>query len=107
MVEGKNKSLILKSINNYLAELQKNGIKITGAYLFGSYSKDNADKWSDIDLAILTDKFIGDSFDFTLLLMKIAEKIDFNIEPHPYITNEFNKDNPFAAEIIKTGIRVL
>ena len=69
--------------------------------------KNNADKWSDIDLTILTDKFIGDSFDFTLLLMKIARNIDFNIEPHPYIADEFNKDNPFAAEIIKTGIRVL
>lgn len=107
MADRKNKSLILKSINSYLAELQKNDINIIGAYLFGSYSKGDADKWSDIDLAILTDKFIGDSFDFTLLLMKIARKIDFNIEPHPYIANEFNGDNPFAAEIIKTGIRVL
>ena len=72
MVDEKNKSLILDSINKYLTELQKNDINIVGAYLFVSYSKNNADKWSDIDLAILTDKFIGDSFDFTLLLMKIA-----------------------------------
>ena len=72
MVDEKNKSLILDSINKYLTELQKNDINIVGAYLFGSSSKNNADKWSDIDLAILTDKFIGDSFDFTLLLMKIA-----------------------------------
>ncbi|RZV38103.1 MAG: nucleotidyltransferase domain-containing protein [Candidatus Acidulodesulfobacterium acidiphilum] len=107
MVDEKNKSLILDSINKYLTELQKNDINIVGAYLFGSYSKNNTDKWSDIDLAILTDKFIGDSFDFTLLLMKIARNIDFNIEPHPYIADEFNKNNPFAAEIIKTGIRVL
>ena len=54
-------------------------LNIVGAYLFGSYSKGEVDKWSDIDLAILTDKFIGDSFDFTLLLMKIARNIDFNL----------------------------
>ena len=39
MVDEKNKSLILDSINKYLTELQKNDIKIVGAYLFGSYSK--------------------------------------------------------------------
>jgi predicted nucleotidyltransferase len=47
MVDEKNKSLILDSINKYLTELQKNDINIVGAYLFGSYSKNNADKWSD------------------------------------------------------------
>ena len=58
-------------------------------------------------MALITDKFIGDSFDFTFLLMKIARKIDFKIEPHPYTIHEFNKSNPSISEIIKTGVRIL
>jgi predicted nucleotidyltransferase len=107
MAVRKDKPLIIKSIKRYLAELKKNDINVLGAYLFGSYLKGIPDKWSDIDIAILTDKFIGDRFDFTLFLMKIARKIDCNIEPHPYLVNEFNKRDPFAAEIIRTGARIL
>jgi predicted nucleotidyltransferase len=64
-------------------------------------------EWSDIDVAIVTKKFIGDSFDFKFLLMKIARDVDFNIEPHPYLIDEFNENNPFAVEIIKTGEKVV
>jgi hypothetical protein len=40
------------------------------------------------------------------MLMKIARDIDLSIEPHPYLRNEFKKENPMAAEVIKTGIRI-
>lgn len=73
---------------------------------FGSYAKDNASEWSDIDIAILTDKFIGDSFDFRFLLMKIAREIDVDIEPHPFLVDEFNEDNPTVVEILRTGEKV-
>jgi len=29
-----------------------------------------------------------------------------SIEPHPYLRDEFKKENPMAAEVIKTGIRI-
>ena len=73
------------------------------AYLFGSYAKNRADEWSDIDVAVVTDRFIGDRFDFRFLLTRLARKIDMDIEPHPYLLTEFNNGNPLAAEILKTG----
>ncbi|MBU0701952.1 hypothetical protein KKE26_11810 [bacterium] len=48
-----------------------------------------------------------DSFDFKFLLMKIARDIDVDIEPHPYLENEFKEDNPLALEVMKTGKRVV
>lgn len=57
---------------------------------------------NNIDVAVLTRKFIGDigdSFDFKFLLMKIAREMDFKIELHPYLVSEFTEDNPFTAEI--------
>jgi len=107
MAATKDKRLILESIRKYIDELRKRNIDIVAAYLFGSYAKGKPTEWSDIDVAIVTKKFIGDSFDFKFLLMKIARDVDFNIEPHPYLTDEFNEDNPFAVEIIKTGERVV
>ena len=106
MAAGNDKKLIYKTIERYIHELRKKNIDIKGAYLFGSYAKGNATEWSDIDLAIITGKFIGDSLDFRFLLMKIARDIDFNIEPHPYLGEDFNSDNPVTAEIIRTGKKV-
>jgi predicted nucleotidyltransferase len=79
----------------------------TGAYLFGSYAKDTADEWSDIDLALVTDTFIGDSFDFHFMLTKLARRIDSDIESHPYLMSEFNESNPVAGQILKYGERVV
>ncbi len=106
MAKRKPKKIVFERINRYLDELRKRNIKIDEAYLFGSYAKGTATQWSDIDVALLTNKFIGDSFDFKFMLMKIARDIDLSIEPHPYLRNEFKKENPMAAEVIKTGIRI-
>ena len=107
MAATKDKRLILESIQKYVDELRKRNIDIVAAYLFGSYAKRKPTDWSDIDVAIVTKKFIGDGFDFKFLLMKIARDVDFNIEPHPYLTDEFNENNPLAVEIIKTGEKVV
>ncbi len=106
MDKRKTKKLVHKNVRRYIEELNKRDIKIEQAYIFGSYVKGTATKWSDIDVALLTDRFLGDSFDFKFLLMKVARDIDPDIEPHPYLITEFNKENPMASEVIKTGIRV-
>ena len=106
MAKRKDRKTVYRIINRYIHALKQKNINVAGSYLFGSYAKDNASEWSDIDVAILTDKFIGDSFDFRFLLMKIAREIDVDIEPHPFLVNEFNDDNPIAAEILRTGEKV-
>jgi len=106
MAAGKNKELIFQEIKQYIQVLQENMIDVKGVYLFGSHACNRADEWSDIDLAVLTDSFRGDGFDFKFLLTKIARTIDPDIEPHPYLAGEFNSSNPFAAQILKNGEKV-
>lgn len=106
MATGKSKKIVSLEIKKYIAALKKNMINVKAVYLFGSYARNQADEWSDIDLAVLTDKFQGDSFDFRFLLTKIARNIDSDIEPHPYLAKEFNYSNPFAAQILKHGEKV-
>lgn len=107
MAERKNKRLICRVIERYVNELKKRNINVAAAYLFGSYVKGKATEWSDIDVALITKKFVGDSFDFKFLLMKIARDIDIDLEPHPYLEDEFNANNPIALEVMKTGERVV
>jgi predicted nucleotidyltransferase len=106
MAHGRDKQLIYKSIKRYIAALRKQDIDVVAAYLFGSFATGDPDAWSDIDVAILTNKFLGDSFDFRFLLMKIAGEIDPDIEPHPFLVDEFDETNPFAAQVLRTGERV-
>lgn len=107
MATGKDKQLIYQEVQQYISLLKNKNINILQAYLFGSYAKGNADEWSDIDLALVTDTFIGDSFDFRFMLTKLARKIDSDIEPHPYLISEFNESNPVAGQILKYGERVV
>lgn len=107
MASGKDKQLIFDEIRQYISLLKDSNIHILQAYLFGSYTKGNADEWSDIDLALVTDYFMGDSFDFRFMLTKLARSIDPDIEPHPYLTSEFNESNPAAGEILRSGERVI
>ena len=107
MATGKDKQLIYKEVKQYIALLRDRQIPVLQAYLFGSYAKDNADEWSDIDLTIVTDKFVGDCFDFRFMLTKLARSIDPDIEPHPYLQFEFNESNPIADEILRSGEKLV
>jgi predicted nucleotidyltransferase len=106
MAAGKDKNLIHSEVLQYISLLEDKNIHILQAYLFGSYVKGTADQWSDIDLALITDRFIGDSFDFRFMLAKLARNINSDIEPHPYLMSEFNENNPIAGEILKSGERI-
>lgn len=47
-----------------------------------------------------------DRFNLQVELMTLAANFDVRIEPHPIGKRDFNFSNPFAAEIIKTGIEI-
>nr|NJM03232.1 nucleotidyltransferase domain-containing protein [Desulfobacula sp.] len=64
MDAGKDNQMIYKKIQQYILLLKARNIHILQAHMFGSYVKGTADEWSDIDLALVTDSFVGDAFDF-------------------------------------------
>ncbi|MBM3435732.1 MAG: nucleotidyltransferase domain-containing protein [Bacteroidetes bacterium] len=74
------------------------------AFLFGSFAKNNQRPESDIDIALIIDNLKdSDKFDLHVQLMLLASQFDSRIEPHPISREELTSDNPFAAEIRKTG----
>lgn len=76
------------------------------AFLFGSYARETAHEYSDIDVALILPRY-SNAFDARVALMKISRKIDLRIEPHPIKEKEFNNSNPLACEILKYGIPLI
>lgn len=92
-------------INQYISLLKENHKGIEKAILFGSYAKNKQREDSDIDIALVFDCLDEDDrFDLQIQLMLLASTIDSRIEPHPISKDDFNSNNPFVAEIKKTGI---
>lgn len=100
------KTEIFETVRNYIAFLKQHDFDIIKAYLFGSYIKGKFTEDSDIDLAVVMNN-LSNSFMMQIELMKISRKFDSRIEPHPFDAIDFNSSNPFAHEILTTGIQVL
>ena len=101
------KKNIVSTLRKFCIEaINSLGIEIKSAYLFGSYANGSNDKYSDIDLAIVSKSFSGFRFDDAKMLNPIVLKINSSIEVHPFKAKEFKKGNPFVADILENGIKV-
>lgn len=98
---------IKKIANKYIAEVIKSGIPVSSAYLFGSYAKGNSNKYSDIDICIISPKFGKDYFEESLKLRFITSVVDLRIEAVPLNPKDLDdKYSTLASEIKKYGILV-
>ena len=95
---------IIVSVRNYLKEFLKIGIPVKQGILFGSYAKENADKWSDIDLLVISDRYDETySREDINVLWRTAARTDSRIEPIPVGTNRWQTDD--ASTIIEVARR--
>ena len=92
----------LKLAENYI-DLISSKYDVQQAILFGSFAKGTNHKDSDIDIALIINN-VEDIIDTQIDLMKLRRNINLRIEPHPFMTSDFNKSNPVANEILKYGI---
>ena len=94
----------LNIVQQYLNAVAEKYV-IEKAFLFGSFAKKKAKESSDIDIAIVLPE-ISDFFEVQLDLMRLRRKVDLRIEPHLFLVDDFNNDDPLASEIINTGIEI-
>ncbi len=94
-------------VKNYARVLSANGFLFSNIYLFGSYAAGNANKDSDIDVAVIA-KNTNNYFDKKMLLWKLAAKADSRIEPTLIDTKDFKTcGTQMAFEAQKTGVKVV
>jgi uncharacterized protein len=102
------KDQILEIVHQYVQSLRAENIPITSVYLFGSYAKGEQNKSSDIDIGVVSKSFGNDRIKKRVMLMKIGDKINMDIEPHPFSPEDFADEwNLLAREIKRTGIKIL
>jgi len=94
----------IKIVTRYIEELEKNRIHIIEAIIFGSHAKGTAKPESDIDVALISNAFVGDRFEDRRIIVPLRRRIDSRIEPIPFKPEDFKNGGALAEEIKKTGI---
>ena len=74
MVQEKNTALNIA--NQFIEALKRAGLKVLGAYLYGSYAHGQAHPGSDIDIAVVSGDFSGDRLTDWDLVCKIRRGVD-------------------------------
>jgi predicted nucleotidyltransferase len=98
--------VVVKKVQSFLEKLRLKGFHISKAYIFGSYAKGQADRWSDIDVAIISPQIGNDRFEERIRLTELAISIDDRIEPLPFNLDSFSDDDPFVRQIKAEGVAV-
>ena len=97
----------INNIVNKFISLVSDEFPLNSVYLFGSYANGTAKEYSDVDLAVVSDKFEGSRFFDKQKLNKYILKTSIDLEVHPYKTEDFTEDDPFVKEIIQTGLKIV
>jgi len=96
---------IKKIIFKYKKLLKEEKVEFNKIYLFGSYAKNHQRDWSDIDIAVVSKKFGRNPFEEQLLIDRIADKVSYAIEPHPFHPRDLkDKWSSLAFEIKEHGM---
>nr|NJM02153.1 nucleotidyltransferase domain-containing protein [Desulfobacula sp.] len=99
-------AIVFQRVQSFLDKLRLKGFQISSAYIFGSYAKGKVDRWSDIDVAVISPQISNDRFEERVRLTELAMSIDDRIEPLPFNLDSFSDDDPFVRQIKAEGVAV-
>jgi len=97
---------ILKAVLHFLEELEQSGVRLVAAYLYGSYAMGTARPDSDIDVALISEDFIGDWLEDHRKIVGALLRSDTRIEPVRFRPEQFCDEHPLAWEIKTKGKRL-
>lgn len=98
---------VTEIVRRYVGALERSGLAVKEAILFGSHAKGTAGPFSDIDVAIVSDCFSGVRFDDRRRIVPLRRDIDARLEPMPFRSEDFENGGVFAEEIKRTGLPIL
>jgi predicted nucleotidyltransferase len=96
----------MKTVREFVRKVSDSGIRVEAAYLFGSHARKKADKWSDIDIAIISPDFSADRIEERIRLTRLSTDVDSRIEPVPFRPADFIDEDPLAWTIRREGLRI-
>jgi uncharacterized protein len=102
------RSEVIELLKKYILLLNTEGISVNKAFLFGSYSTDNASENSDIDIMIVSDNY-DENDDLAIgKIWHLTRRISTKIEPFLIGDRKFKEDNssPLINMIKEHGIEI-
>ncbi len=85
------------AVQNYLHALQANGLTVKFGVVFGSQATGRANRWSDIDVVVVSPQFDGLRHRRDVdLLWRLAASTDSRIEPIPCGERQWAEDTSSA-----------
>ena len=106
MVKRKISKKLKEKINEYVKILKKDKLPIKKVVLFGSYAKGKQNKWSDVDLCIVSPKFKDPFEAMQYLSLKTSFDMKYAIEPVGFSVKDFKQGSILINEIKRTGVEM-
>ena len=100
----KHRKKIINDVKYFIEQL-KDEFNLSAAYLFGSFVRKSFKESSDIDVALVSDKFEGFTLADIERILNKTKNINRMIEPHLFRTEAFTENIPFGKEIISTSLK--
>ncbi len=91
---------VINSVKRFTAMVNKE-FSVKKVILYGSYAKGTQNEYSDIDIAVVLDKFEGDILKANSRLFALVRAVDVRIEP-VILESDFDKSG-FIESISKYG----
>ena len=98
---------VKKSVQAYVAELKRD-IDIDRVVIFGSQARGTASPRSDIDVAIISDFFDSNKYNYSYLFQKLWKVKNSNIDPVGYSPRDYRAKtpSPLLSEIRQNGLEL-
>ncbi len=96
---------VVPKVTQFIHLMKEKKIPITKVYLYGSYAKNKAHKWSDIDVCVISPTF-KDLSASTIRLSLLSWQVSSDIEPVAFSPKNFVDENPLVWEIKQHGIEI-
>ncbi|MHB8941309.1 MAG: nucleotidyltransferase domain-containing protein [Desulfobacteria bacterium] len=95
-------------IREAVRQLDRSGIRVARAILFGSFAQGRMRQWpwSDIDVALISRDYRPTDFRQRVRIGLICQDVDVRMETVVYRPEDFRKGEPLALEIERTGIEL-
>lgn len=88
---------VMRGAQDYSEHLNREGILVQFGMLFGSHATGGANRWSDIDLLVVSPRFDGPrNRRDVALLWRVAARVDSRIEPIPCGVKQWIEDTSSA-----------
>jgi predicted nucleotidyltransferase len=88
-------------------KLLAKGLPVHHVFLFGSFAQGKTHDWSDVDIAVVCDKFRDTRHEENVEFLSVGHDIDLRIETVCLHPEDFeNKYSTLVSEVKKHGISV-